>query len=151
MARAVIGPDAEPLEGGVPVTLTQLPPVTSAAVPATVWEKVVAEVHVTDVVPEDWLDTFIDEPDTDATDPDATGRLVGAVVVVLLDEPDVGEPDAVLHAAVSRAREAAARDHPRARRRAGVISSFDNGTCMAPPLSTFARLAVRTDTGPRPP
>jgi hypothetical protein len=32
----VIGPEAEPLEGGIPVTLTQLPPVTSWAVPTTV-------------------------------------------------------------------------------------------------------------------
>ncbi len=144
MARATIGPEAEPLEGGVPVTLTQLPRVTSRAVPATVWENVVADVHVTVVVPANWLDTFIDDPDTDATEPDATGRLVGVVVVEPPDEA-CGEPDALLQAAASTANEAAARAHPRARRRAGDASGFDNGSCMVPPLRPGRRLVV----GPR--
>jgi hypothetical protein len=96
---------------------------------------VVADVHETDVVPVDWLDTFIDEPETDATEPDATGRLLGAVVVELLDEPCVGEPDdALLQAAVSKANEVTTRVNPRTRRRADDVSGFDNDSCMVPPL-----------------
>ena len=86
---------------------TQLPAVTSCAGPATVWENVVAEVQRTDVVPANWLDTVIDEPDTEATEPDVAGRLLGAVVVVDPDEADgAAEPPELPQAAPTMPRAA---------------------------------------------
>ncbi len=103
--RAATGPPADPLVGGVPVTATQLPTVRSCAVAETVCEKVVDDVHCTEVVlaPANWLSTVIDDPDTAVTDPDATGRALG-IVVDVAEEAEVDDPDALEHAAASRPR-----------------------------------------------
>jgi DTW domain-containing protein YfiP len=52
---------------------------------------VVADVHVTEVVPANWLWTLIDEPETEATEPVATGRLLATVV----EDPEAPEGEAV--------------------------------------------------------
>ena len=103
IVRAAIGPAAEALDGGVPVTEIQAPMATSSVVPDNVWVKTVAEVHVTEVVPENWLWTCMVEPDTEVTDPEATGRPLGAVVEEPdeADEGDAVELDVLLHAALS--------------------------------------------------
>jgi len=95
--RAAIGPAADPLAGGVPVAEIQLPAVTSCAVAEAVWVKVVLDVHVTVVAPDNELLTLIDEPDTEATEPDAAGRPLGDVV----EDPD--EADGVVEAAEAQA------------------------------------------------
>jgi hypothetical protein len=129
----VIGPAAEPLVGGVPVAAMQVPGVRSCAVADTVCVNVVADVHVTEVVPdESVLLTVIEEPDTDATAPDASGRVLGTVVVVA-DEADVGEPPELPHAAPSTPTAATRRtSRPVVLRRRSPSGNEDH-TLMSPP------------------
>jgi hypothetical protein len=134
IVRAAMGPAAEALVGGVPVTETHEPTATSWAVTGTVCVKAVADVHVTEVVPENRLWTFIDEPDTEVTDPDATGRPFGAVVEEPdeADEGEVVEPDVLLQAALSKPIAAANRASRRALRRAGAAPGCGYRAFMTP-------------------
>lgn len=146
--RVATGPAAEPLAGGVPVTVTQLPVVMSCAVADTVCEKVVAEVHRTEVVPELGTCTLIDEPDTAVTEPDATGRAPGDVVDVE-PEAEFGDPAALEQAAAARPRVMTSKAQGRAVRRGAVPPSNDDRSPMTPPgRSLRARASVELAGAP---
>ena len=102
--RAAIGPAAEPEVDGVPVAVMHVPARRSWALPVTVWVNVVAELQRTVVVPENELSTVIEDPETVATEPEATGRRDGAVVEVPADAPGCSTPGALEQPATSRAR-----------------------------------------------
>jgi hypothetical protein len=132
--RAATGPAAEPEVDGVPVAVMHVPATRSWAVPATVWVNVVAELQRTDVVPENELCTVIEDPETVATEPEATGRRDGDVVEVPTGAAPWLELGALEQLAARRAR-APTTTAPRPARRPGTVPArnADRTFIVSPP------------------
>jgi hypothetical protein len=132
--RAAIGPAADPVADGVPLTVTHAPATTSFAVADTVCENVVDDVNDTVVEPENWFDTLIDEPDTDATEPEAIGRSFGGAVVDVEEPEDASlEPEVLPHAAARMPRAPMSTVHRRALQRDRRCPGDEPRSRMAPP------------------
>ena len=132
--RAAIGPAADPVADGVPLTVTHAPATTSFADADTIWENVVDDVKDTVVEPENWLDTLIDEPDTDATEPEAIVRSFGGAVVDVEEPEDASlEPAVLPHAAARTPRAPMSTVNRRAPHRDRRRPGDEDRSRMAPP------------------
>jgi hypothetical protein len=107
---------------------------------------VVVGVQVTEVAPANWLETLIEDPDTEATEPVARGRPPGTVVDDPADDeaPELGEPAALPQAAASTARVPTMAAPRQARRRDTGPPDNDSGSLMVPPLSPAGALPWST-------